>query len=184
MGDVEMNMGSRKVVKPNFTTDYYRAMAREGADEPTLRAEEEGMLRTFIDTTDVGDDREPPLVNEGCRAICQAIFQGVEGSEWVTMYNNHKELHKSVKCKKSGEDKKAKALLVKEKDTRQRKRSSHSKMIPSEVGLLGNPLEEPDGCFGRRIVQSNNVGRPIISNKIGIDCQRSCGTWFDPEESS
>ena len=36
------------------------------------------MLRTFIDTTDAGDNRwGPPLVDEDWHAICQAIFQSV-----------------------------------------------------------------------------------------------------------
>ena len=42
--------------------------------------------------------------------ICQAIFQGVGGSEWETMYCKYVELHKAVKCKNSEENKKAKAL--------------------------------------------------------------------------
>ena len=47
VGDSEKNMESRKVMKPKFTTDF----PEEGADELTLRCEEEGMLRTFIDNT-------------------------------------------------------------------------------------------------------------------------------------
>ena len=46
----------------------------------------------------------------GTPSICQAIFQGVEGAEWETMYSDHKELHKAAKGKKSGDVKKAKAL--------------------------------------------------------------------------
>ena len=57
VGDLEKNMESRPVVRPKFTTDFLEAMVREGADELTLRAEEERMLRTFIDTTDVGDSK-------------------------------------------------------------------------------------------------------------------------------
>ena len=49
-------------------------------------------------------------MDEDWHAISQAIFQGVEGSEWETMYYNSKELHPAVKCKKSEENKKAKAL--------------------------------------------------------------------------
>ena len=80
-------MESKKVVKPKFTTDFPEAVAREGADELTLRAHEEGALRSFIDTTNVGDKRwEPPLVDEDWHAICQAIYMGVEGAEWETMY--------------------------------------------------------------------------------------------------
>ena len=50
-------------------------MIREGTDE--LTAEEEVMLRTLLT---VEDSRwGPPLVDEDWHAICQAIFQGVEG---------------------------------------------------------------------------------------------------------
>ena len=38
------------MVKPKFTTDFLEAVMRDGADELTLRAEEEGMLRNVIDT--------------------------------------------------------------------------------------------------------------------------------------
>ena len=43
-------------------------------------------------------------------AICQAIFQRVEGQERETMYDYYKHIHQAVKCKKSRENKKAKAL--------------------------------------------------------------------------
>ena len=60
------------------------------------------MLRTFIDTTDVGDSGwGPPLIDEDWHAICQAIFQGVEGSQWEDMCCKFKELHQAVKRKKS-----------------------------------------------------------------------------------
>ena len=38
--------------------DIPEAVAREGADGLTLRREKEGVLRTFIDTTNVGDSKE------------------------------------------------------------------------------------------------------------------------------
>ena len=48
----------------------------------------------------------------------EAIFQGVDGSDWEAMNNKFKELHKAVNLKKSGENKKAKKLwsLKKAKD--------------------------------------------------------------------
>ena len=52
----------------------------------------------------------PPLVDQNWRAICQAISEGVEGRDWEVMYHKYKELHQGVNCKKSGENKKAKAL--------------------------------------------------------------------------
>ena len=62
VGDLDKNMESKPVLKPKFTTDVREAVIREGADELTLRRQEEGMLRTFSDSTDVGDNRwRPPL---------------------------------------------------------------------------------------------------------------------------
>ena len=55
IGDLEKAPESLPVVKPKFTTDLPEAMVREGADELTLRREETGMLRTFVDTTNVRD---------------------------------------------------------------------------------------------------------------------------------
>ena len=60
---------------PNFTIDFPQAVVRERTDELTLRREEESMLRTFIDTTNVGDNRwEPQLLHEDWYAICQVFF--------------------------------------------------------------------------------------------------------------
>ena len=114
-------------------------MIWEGADELTLRAEEEGTLPAFFGTTEVGDSRwRPLLVDVDWHAICQAIFCGVEGSGWETVYYNHKELHKAVKCKKSGENKKAKALWSLKEAKRPRNRflrsgqgAEDSKKVPS-----------------------------------------------------
>ena len=99
-------------VKPKFTTDFPEAVVREVADELTLRAEEEGALRTFTDTTDVGDSRwEPPLVDEDWHAICQATYKGVEeigmGEHVLRKYV---ETHKAVNLKKPKINKKARAL--------------------------------------------------------------------------
>ena len=73
-------LASLSVVEPKFfTADLLVAVLREGADELIMRREEEGMLRTFIDTSNVRDNRwGPPLVDEDWHALCQAIFNGVE----------------------------------------------------------------------------------------------------------
>ena len=58
VGDVDKNMESRPVVLPKFTTDFPEVVVRQGADDLTLRAEEELALRTFTDTKDVGDSSD------------------------------------------------------------------------------------------------------------------------------
>ena len=47
IGDLEKETRSKKVVKPRFTTDFLGPVVREGADELTLRAHEERVLRTY-----------------------------------------------------------------------------------------------------------------------------------------
>ena len=80
VGDLEKVTESRPVVKPKFTKDFLETVVREGA--LTLLADEEGALRTFIDTTKVGDKRwGPPLVDEDWHAICQAIRGRGSGME-------------------------------------------------------------------------------------------------------
>ena len=96
------------MVRPRFTTGFSGAVIRKGADELTLRAHEEGVLRAFIDTPSVGDRRcGPPLVDADWHAFCHAIFQGIEGSEWDPLHYRYKDLQQTVKSKKSKENKKA-----------------------------------------------------------------------------
>ena len=58
IGDLDRAQASLLVVKSKFTTDFPEVVLREGAKKLALRREEEGMLRTFIDTTNVGDSTE------------------------------------------------------------------------------------------------------------------------------
>ena len=51
VGYLHRETRSKKVVKLKFTADFPGAVIGEGADELTLRAHEEGVLRTFIDTS-------------------------------------------------------------------------------------------------------------------------------------
>ena len=105
--DLHRETKPKKAMKPKFTSPG--AVIRESADELTLRAHEEGVLRTFMDTTNVGDQRwEPPPDNVDWHALCQTFFQGVDGPEWEAMYYLCKNLHQAVKSKTSKENKKAK----------------------------------------------------------------------------
>ena len=104
---METTQESLPVVKPKSSTDVPEVVVREGADELTVRRRE-GMLRAFIDTTNVGDSRwRPPLVDEDGDAICQAIYKGVEGPDWEVMHNKYVETHKAVNLKQPRINKKA-----------------------------------------------------------------------------
>ena len=77
VGGLHQDTKSFKVVKPKFTTDFLATVIREGADDLTLRAHEEGVLRTFIDTTKIEDQRwEPPLVDADWACFLPDHFPG------------------------------------------------------------------------------------------------------------
>ena len=62
-------------------------------------------------TTNVGHSRRgPPLVDEAWHAMCQAMYEGVEGPGWEIMYFEHVEMHSAVSLKKPVMNKKAWAL--------------------------------------------------------------------------
>ena len=45
-------------------TDFLRAVIREDADELTLRAHEESVLRTFVDTTNLRNKKWKSLLDD------------------------------------------------------------------------------------------------------------------------
>ena len=158
-GDLEKEAKSKEVVKPKFTTDFPGAVFREGADELTLRADEEGVVCSFIDTTNVGNKRWwPPFVGEDWHAICQAIRKDVEEPEWEALYHKYKEQHQAVKTRKYTENQKAKVLWAL-KEAKNKGIDGHGvgprkdgpNEIPSKIGRLGNPFEGPDGRIGKSL---------------------------------
>ena len=62
--DLHRETKTKKVVRPKLTTDFPGGVIREVASDLTLRAHEQSELRTFIDTSNVGNKRwEPPTVD-------------------------------------------------------------------------------------------------------------------------
>ena len=111
IGDPQKETRSKKVVTPRFTTDFPGAVLLDAAGELTLRAHEEGVFRTFIDTANVGNKRwRPPQVDEDWHAFCSAIFEGIERPEWEAMCYRYKDLHQAVKKQEMEEHEKAKVL--------------------------------------------------------------------------
>ena len=84
------------------------ATVREEADELTLRADEVGTQRAFINTEHIEFERwGPPLVHADWHAFCQAIYKG---DEWEELYYDVRELSQAAGAKKPSESQKAKAL--------------------------------------------------------------------------
>ena len=71
---------SLAVQKPKISEAFPEATIREGADELTLRADDVGTQRAFINTEHIEFERwGPPMVDADWRAFCQAIYKGSEG---------------------------------------------------------------------------------------------------------
>ena len=89
-----MRRGTKSMQTPKFSEAFPGAIIREGADELTLRAEEVGMQRAFIDTKDIELERwGPPLVDGDWDAFSQSIHKGLEGDEREELYYHYRELN-------------------------------------------------------------------------------------------
>ena len=96
VGGLRRGTKSIQVKKPKFSEAFPEAVIRDGA-ELTLRAEEVGLLRTFVDTKHVElESWGLPLVDAGWHAFFQ--------------YIHYKELHETAGTKKPGDSQEARAL--------------------------------------------------------------------------
>ena len=134
----------------------------------------------------------PPVVYEEWHAIFQAIFQGVEGPEWETIYYKCGELRKAAKCKKSGEHKKTKALwsLKEAKDkgidcfdlgsvqkiqTRSQVRLDLCAIrLKSPTAALANALER---------TEHKNLVVPVVGNERNLKSE-ALGSYFSEHDGS
>ena len=84
-------------------------IVRESPDELTLRAQEVGTLKTYINVNHM-EKWGPLLVDYDWYAFCHALYKGIEGEDWGEMYEAYKEMSRAVGVKKPQEAHKAKAL--------------------------------------------------------------------------
>ena len=106
-GDHDWRFGPRGIASSSEAhVPSHNSLKRWFVKERTSE-DKKGMLRTFIDTTNVGDSG-PPLVDEDWHA-CQVIYKGVEEAEWENLYYMYVEMHKAIKLKEQA-SKESKAL--------------------------------------------------------------------------
>ena len=110
---VILRQGTRslEVQKPNFSEAFPEATFREGADEPTLRADEVGTLRAFIKTDHIEFERWGAPVDGDGHAFCQAICKGNEGEEWEELHCHCRDVSKATAAQKLSESQTAEAFL-------------------------------------------------------------------------
>ena len=55
----------------------------ESPDELTLRAEEVGTWKSYVNVDHIANERWGPLlVDDDWHAFCQALHKGIEGEDW------------------------------------------------------------------------------------------------------
>ena len=100
------------VKKPQFCVAFPEAVIREGAGEFTLRADEVGTQRAFINTEQIQLERwGPPLVDADGHAFCQTIHKGCAGDDWEELCCHHRELSQAAGAEKLSESQKSESLL-------------------------------------------------------------------------
>ena len=106
-------LASRYQVDPGEETAVQRLprCIREEVGGLTLRAEEVGSRRTFVDTKHIELERwGPPLVDADWHAFCQAIYKGSEGKEWEALHCHFRKLHQATGNKKPSDSQNAEAF--------------------------------------------------------------------------
>ena len=84
---------------------------RESLDELTVRVEEVGTWKSYINVDHMEKERRcPHLVDCDWNAFRQAVYKGIEGEDWREMYEAYKEMSRAVVVKKPQETQKAKLL--------------------------------------------------------------------------
>ena len=80
-------MGTFEVLKPKVPEGCPEVTVRESPDELTLRAQEVGTLKAYVNVDLIEKERwESLLVDYDWYAFCQALCKSIEGEDWEEMY--------------------------------------------------------------------------------------------------
>ena len=86
VGYLNRSTGTFKVRKPKVPEGCPEVTVRGNADELTLRAEEVGTLKAFVNVDHIEKEKWGlPLVDYDWYAFCQALYEGIEGDDWEEM---------------------------------------------------------------------------------------------------
>ena len=111
VGSLHQGTRTFQVRKPKVPEGCPEVTVRANSDELTLRAEEVGTLKAYVNVDHIEKQRwGPPLVEYDWHAFCQALYKGREGEDWEEIYFSFKEMSSAVGVKKPQKAQKAKAL--------------------------------------------------------------------------
>ena len=75
----------------------------EGVEVLTLRPEERGTQKLFVNTDKIPKEKwEPPLTDEGGVVLCQALYPSIGEEAWTELHERFKEVCRKIGVKKAG----------------------------------------------------------------------------------
>ena len=104
VGHLNEGLGTLKVRRPKGQERYPEVTVRESPDELTLRAEEVGTWKSYINAAHSAKERwGPPLVDADWHAFCHALYKGTVGEDWGELYDAYTQMSRAVGVKKPQE---------------------------------------------------------------------------------
>ena len=151
---VQLSSRSRASLKEGRTEEAIR----EGPEELTLRAEEVDSQQACFNVGHIAEDRwRPPLVDADWHAFCQAIYEGIEGSNWEELYEHYEEVSGEAGVRKPNETQNAGAFW---------------KMKAAKDS--GEDFHVPDDILGRnrtrRELWEEHLKDPIVALDKALKC--------------
>ena len=111
VGHLTEGTRSFQVRRPKFEEGYPEVSMRQGPEELTPRAEEVGSQKACINVDHIAEDTWDRLWQTLIgMPSCQAIYKGIEGSDWEKLHDYYKEMSRAAGVKKPNESQKVKAL--------------------------------------------------------------------------
>ena len=97
VGHLNEGLGTFKVRRPKGSEGYPEVTVRKSPDELTLRAEEVGTWKSYINVDHIAKERwGPPLADADRHAFSQALYEGIEGEDWGELFDAYREMSRAV----------------------------------------------------------------------------------------
>ena len=181
----------------------------EGADGSTLRADEVGTLRSFINVDHIESNRWAPPFDADWHASCQGVYKGIGRGRMgrAVMSQQRDEQGKAMKAAKDRDEEyydpaRREDILVKNKDTsgvEGRTPQRPNCGLGNGAKLLGESLlrlaigskrlvESRVGCSGLRLCVcqdfANDVGKALLGRRLALpgpmgQCARTASTCWN-----
>ena len=97
-------------------------------------------------------------------AFCQAVYKGIEGSEWEVLYHNYRDMSMAARATTPSESQKAKALWVMK--AAEDKVDEFYDSVRKE-NILGRKSQRPNHSVGQSFeVRGESISRLIVGSRL------------------